>query len=125
MRHSTPALTANLYTDPHLLDVAGALDRLPDMQPKKDVRRRAVAGEKCLLSDAPNDAPTRGKRGQFWTVADAMNIHNESNRTKIRAQRIANKDRGVRALSYPDTGKSNGGRCRTRTCDPLGVNQVL
>ncbi len=35
MRHSTPALTANLYTDPHLLDVAGALDRLPDMKPKK------------------------------------------------------------------------------------------
>ena len=53
-----------------------------------------------------------------------MNIANESNRTKIRAQRIANKDRGIRALSYPDTGKSNGGRCRTRTCDPLGVNQV-
>lgn len=29
MRHSTPALTANVYTDPKLLDVAGALDALP------------------------------------------------------------------------------------------------
>lgn len=29
MRHSDPSLTANVYTDPRLLDVAGALDALP------------------------------------------------------------------------------------------------
>jgi hypothetical protein len=29
MRHSRPDLTANVYTDPKLLDVAGALDALP------------------------------------------------------------------------------------------------
>ena len=29
MRHSDPSLTANVYTDPQLLDVAGALDVLP------------------------------------------------------------------------------------------------
>lgn len=29
MRHSNPALTANIYTDPKLLDVAGAVDSLP------------------------------------------------------------------------------------------------
>jgi integrase len=29
MRHSDPRLTANVYTDPRLLDVAGALDTLP------------------------------------------------------------------------------------------------
>ena len=29
MRHSKPELTANIYTDPKLLDVAGALDALP------------------------------------------------------------------------------------------------
>ena len=29
MRHSTPVLTANVYTDPKLLDVHGALDTLP------------------------------------------------------------------------------------------------
>ncbi len=29
LRHSTPVLTANTYTDPQLLDVAGALDVLP------------------------------------------------------------------------------------------------
>ncbi len=29
MRHSQPELTANIYTDPKLLDLAGAIDRLP------------------------------------------------------------------------------------------------
>jgi len=29
MRHSDPSLTANIYTDPKLLDVTGALDSLP------------------------------------------------------------------------------------------------
>ncbi len=31
MRHSKPELTANVYTDPKLLDVAGAIDALPDL----------------------------------------------------------------------------------------------
>ncbi len=33
MRHSKPALAANVYTDPKLLDVAGAMDTLPDLMP--------------------------------------------------------------------------------------------
>ena len=31
MRHSDPSLTANVYTDPKLLDVAGAVAGLPDL----------------------------------------------------------------------------------------------
>jgi len=31
MRHSNPSLTANVYTDPRLLDVSGALDALPSL----------------------------------------------------------------------------------------------
>lgn len=31
MRHSTPVLTAKMYTDPRLLDTAGAIDSLPDL----------------------------------------------------------------------------------------------
>jgi hypothetical protein len=31
MRHSDPKLTANVYTDPRLLDVHGALDALPTL----------------------------------------------------------------------------------------------
>ncbi len=33
MRHSDPSLTANVYTDPKLLDVSGALDALPTLAP--------------------------------------------------------------------------------------------
>ena len=29
MRHSKPELTANIYTDPALLDIAGAVEALP------------------------------------------------------------------------------------------------
>jgi integrase len=40
MRHSKPDLTANVYTDPKLLDVAGALDALPalplDREPARE-----------------------------------------------------------------------------------------
>jgi integrase len=32
MRHSTLDLTMNVYTDPQLLDVAGALERLPELK---------------------------------------------------------------------------------------------
>jgi integrase len=31
MRHSDPKLTVNVYTDPKLLDVHGALDALPSL----------------------------------------------------------------------------------------------
>ena len=31
MRHSDPKLTANVYTDPALLDVVGAVNALPAM----------------------------------------------------------------------------------------------
>jgi integrase len=41
MRHSTIDLTMNTYTDPKLLDVAGALDALPALQ--RDARRSARA----------------------------------------------------------------------------------
>jgi len=32
MRHSKPELTANIYTDPKLLDIAGAMNALPSLE---------------------------------------------------------------------------------------------
>jgi integrase len=46
MRHSDPSLTANVYTDPKLLDVCGALDALPSLSlntPPPPARERARA----------------------------------------------------------------------------------
>ena len=39
MRHSKPELTANVYTDPKLLDVAGALNALPTLSLKPNPTR--------------------------------------------------------------------------------------
>ena len=46
MRHSKPELTANIYTDPKLLDVAGAIDALPALPlSPKSARSGATAVE--------------------------------------------------------------------------------
>lgn len=42
MRHSPPSLTANVYTDPKLLDLAGAVARLTDL-PLAGVGERTAA----------------------------------------------------------------------------------
>ncbi len=46
MRHSKPELTANIYTDPKLLDVAGAIDALPalTLPPLADPTGTTTAG---------------------------------------------------------------------------------
>ncbi len=51
MRHSKPELTANIYTDPKLLNVAGAIDALPALAlppatadgTEPPIRRRATS----------------------------------------------------------------------------------
>ena len=68
MRHSDPKLTANTYTAPRLLDVAGALDALPNFPldrgngPKS--QRATGTDPNSATSLAPPLAPTRCKRGQ-------------------------------------------------------------
>ena len=53
MRHSDPSLTANVYTDPKLLDVAGAAESLLDLPlgASRDSRQR--------LADAAERKPPR------------------------------------------------------------------
>ena len=43
MRHSSPGLTMNVYTDPQLLDVAGALERLPELEVRGSGRLKATS----------------------------------------------------------------------------------
>jgi integrase len=127
MRHSDPKLTANTYTDPVLLDVTGALDALPEMPLDKPPRRRehAVTAERPSRTVAPNVAPTPGITRHFETFPD----------TNIEKTGVGEDDTAIgemafidRALPHAARGydeEENGGRCRTRTCDPLRVKQVL
>jgi hypothetical protein len=53
MRHSDPSLTANVYTDPKLLDVAGALDALPSLP--LDAGQTASRERACATGTATYD----------------------------------------------------------------------
>ncbi len=65
MRHADPSLTANVYTDPRLLDVTGALDALPSLpldRGSTSDRARATGTEAPLpFSVTPTVAPTHDK----------------------------------------------------------------
>ena len=76
MRHSSVDLTMNVYTDPKLLDVHGALDALPQMplDGKCDERERATgtAGPSGWVAPtvAPLVAPDTDKRRTLGATGD-------------------------------------------------------
>lgn len=69
MRHSDPKLTANVYTDPALLDVAGALDSLPslplDPQDCGEALRATGTNGAEAFAAAPDAAPAPDFSGHF------------------------------------------------------------
>ncbi|MCL4191399.1 MAG: tyrosine-type recombinase/integrase, partial [Thermoguttaceae bacterium] len=68
MRHSTIDLTMNTYTDPRLLDVAGAVASLPSLSLATGQQEATVAASRTGTEDspaswfAPKFAPQSGKR---------------------------------------------------------------
>ena len=80
MRHSTIDLTMNVYTDPALLDVAGAIESLPDLpidrgQPSgRPLRSERKPGEDGNLQFAPKFAPNTGRSGQSGTIPVKMAV---------------------------------------------------
>ena len=91
MRHSNIDLTMNVYTDPKLLDIQGALDSLPSLDwktPHSSTERAVMratgtdnqaaipkprhlppAGTNAVSQFAPAFAPTVGERGQILSFA--------------------------------------------------------
>jgi len=65
MRHSDPKLTANVYTDPKLLDVAGALDALPSLplDGGREAQRQRATGTTDASPLVPPLVPTLGESG--------------------------------------------------------------
>ncbi len=78
MRHASLDMTMQVYTDPKLLDVRGALDSLPTLPlnaGQADIAESAMAtGTNDLerFQFAPKFAPTLGKRVQKPSFADKM-----------------------------------------------------
>jgi hypothetical protein len=79
MRHADPSLTANVYTDPKLLDVHGALDALPSLpldsgQTPIQVRARATGTDTYGRSSvALSVALTPDSRGEIGSNAVKTN----------------------------------------------------
>ena len=78
MRHSTIDLTMNTYTDPKLLDVAGAMEALPTL-PLVDGRQREAAALSATGTDhstpsplVPLLVPTSGKPGVLQSIIDKV-----------------------------------------------------
>ena len=78
MRHSTINLTMNTYTDPKLLDVAGAMEALPAL-PLGDGRQTAANVLSATGTDdsaasplAPTLAPTTGKTCILGSILDKV-----------------------------------------------------
>ncbi len=84
MRHSDIKLTMGVYTDPRLLDVRGAVEKLPAL-PLPDGLTSSAAGaiRRTGTDDLPNlvappVAPTPGSRGHFRALPGTEGRSNES-----------------------------------------------
>jgi hypothetical protein len=114
MRHSKIDLTMNVYTDPRLMDVSGALDALPGLPlngPRPEVERLRMTGtdaREVVQNTIPDTIPTPFIEGQKQsnTVNDQMGI------------RLLGDDMGIDVTSMPVNGK---GFLSTTDRKPLGV----
>jgi len=115
MRHSSIDLTMNVYTDPKLLDVAGALDSLPnlslDHKPTAEPNVLSATGTTDLTPSqfAPKFAPTTGKPSTNWSIPDrtAVDASKPDRRMKNVASAMADKE--IRPLSSSDKSRHKVG----------------
>jgi hypothetical protein len=88
MRHSTINLTMNTYTDPRLLDVAEALNSLPELtltggtSAEKNAVSATGTDSSLAFQFAPGFAPTPGKSSTLRSKTDNMAA---SNNEEVRA----------------------------------------
>ena len=101
-------MTMNVYTDPKLLDVHGALDTLPTLDlnpgPKRveqlmratgtDCRVMVPASTHALKFVAPDVAPTSGKAGHFesFPVISSSTDEDET-QTEVKGIKSANSNK--------------------------------
>ncbi len=94
MRHSTLDLTMNTYTDPRLLDVAGALDVLPSL-PLDDgpntERAKATGTDAGAL--VPMLVPTTGNRGTHGATAGKVASNSSAHYSDASVATVDGSDR--------------------------------
>ncbi len=128
MRHSDPSLTANVYTDPRLLDVSGAVESLPELPlddaPNTEHQRKTGTTDSGAVSVAPTVALNAGNLGQCLANTDTRgNVDTSASPTTGTAVSAGFVD-GKHTPARDDNGGETG-RQGTRTPDFLGVNETL
>jgi len=114
MRHSRIDLTMNVYTDPRLLDVHGALDALPSLSlDTESIQTEAKANgtdDAIAPQFAPAFAPKTGKSSKCWSTLDKTtpNATNDENRKAnvVSLEFVKRKE----PLSTTDNGSQKRGR---------------
>jgi len=122
MRHSDPALTSNVYTDPRLLDVHGALEVLPELplegEPQAECQLRTGTDDRDVFpAHAPIHAPNPDNSGQLGSIADKTEGRREDYQISPELEETA-----TRAVSE---GVGGGGDEGIRTLDLLSAIQAL
>jgi hypothetical protein len=121
MRHSSLDLTMNVYTDPKLLDVAGAMEALPALPLNADPTSESAAMKATGTDDssasqfAPGFAPTPYKSGTPGSIPVKMATLDDASK-KAENPQFSPENQG-----FSDSSAS--GRWRTRTAPLLLVRQ--
>ena len=123
----------NVYTDPQLLDIAGAMDRLPDL-PLDGVAEKNVAGSAAVGSVAPDVAPTTGDPGPARSAtdhpADSRAANDSTNRNSVTSSPAQKKSPVTavvtgryleRVMGIEPTTTALATQCSTTELHPLSV----
>jgi integrase len=129
MRHSDPSLTANVYTDPRLLDVGAALDALPALPLPGSSRESEIVratGTDCRTV-APTVAPARGHSSASPSIPDTMAANPDRGGKCQRFDVMSCAGNKKNPLSSTDSGLSRIGPAGfepTTSCTPNGPDSV-
>ena len=125
MRHSDPKLTANVYTDPQLLDVGAALDKLPGMAAASLTPERqalAAGAESDPENGNPFLAPVLALAPGFSCTRGAIPVTSTASHPPVAKQQKTHETRGEKRISRADL---SGAKDGNRTRDLLSHSQTL
>ena len=105
LRHSGPKLTANVYTDPQLLDVSGALEALPEIpvEPVAPSVGQVAAAQGRVRELAPMLAPNPGAGCLSRGKTDKSAGEKVTGQGLSNAARKDNNDGGFRVVTTSDS----------------------
>ena len=121
MRHSKIDMTMNVYTDPRMLDIQGAVESLPSMSVTSDAtenRQRMAAGAETLVSPSvtPTVTPTADFSRLLQSTAVTLNafpnVGNSEN--SLGCNVMASNEKRSLLTSSSERSASEAGGTRTR-----------